>query len=970
MSLKESFSQFVAYAQKLKGDEKGEAQIFLDHFFSALGYKNGLVDAGAELEFRLRDEKKKSTSFADLVWPKKVLIEMKKKGENLDTHLQQAASYWMKLAGNRPRYIILCNFEEFWIYDFDRSIYDPAEIIKTENLADRYAALNFLLPQPKAPLFGKNLKDVTAQAAEKVAAMFNNMVRRGIDRGDALKYAMQCVVSMFAEDAELLPERIFSQIIDELDKEESDAPTDKVEKSYDLIGELFSEMNRQGITEGGRYKGVDYFNGGLFKEVKKIELTQREIEYLSFASHHNWRHVNPAILGTLFETGLEKDERHVLGAHYTHEVDIKKIVDPVIVQPWMKKIEAAETLDEYYDLLWQLIEYKVLDPACGSGNFLFIAFRELKMIERKLLSLVRESSENDKGAGERLHKFLNDYPFVTTKQFFGLDIKPYAVELAKVTLMVAKELAYLENKEATDNKFQPLPLDNLDENIVCADALLDGDQPRQWPEVDAIIGNPPYQSKNKMQQEFGAEYLNTLRVAYPDVPGRADFCVYWFHKAHDHLKDGQYAGLVGTNTIRQNYSREGSLDYIVKNGGTIFNATSSEKWSGDAAVYVSIVSWRKGKVDDEKTLYIWEKDHYKALELESINSSLSAETDVSSAKVIKANKKPKKVFQGQTHGHEGFLVSTSDAKKTLKKHPEYAEVLKPFLIGDELVANQNSQPKRFVIDFTLHDVISATRFKEPFQRVELMVLPDRKAKGEKQKKENEDLLKKNSKAKVNKHHINFLNNWWKLSYGRDDMLRQRNALGRYIACARVTQRPIFEFISSEINPNDKVMAFCFEDYYSFGIIQSNIHWKWFLANCTTLAETPNYNTASIWDTFPWPQSSTEKQIEKVAEAAKELHQTRSKYLKDYNMTLRDLYRLLEKPGKNAIKDLHAALDKAVMEAYGFDPKKDLLQQLLDLNLEVAEKESKDETVQPPGLPDWVKKPERFITDDCVKFDYN
>lgn len=277
---------------------------------------------------------------------------------------------------------------------------------------------------------------------------------------------------------------------------------------------------------------------------------------------HNWRNVNPAIFGTIFENSLELEERHKLGAHYTHEIDIKKIVDPVIVQPWSQKIEDAFTLDELYSLAYELVQYKVLDPACGSGNFLFVAF----MLEKRLLTKIRENSLN-REEGKRLQEFLSNYPYVSTSQFFGFDIKPFAVELAKVTLMVAKEISWLD-REVFDNKFKPLPLDNLDENILCHDALLNRNGTEyNWLEVDAIIGNPPYQSKNKMQQEFGAEYVNHLRNSYPEVPGRADFCVYWYYKAHKTLKKDGYAGLVGTNTIRQNYSREGSLDYIVRNGG-------------------------------------------------------------------------------------------------------------------------------------------------------------------------------------------------------------------------------------------------------------------------------------------------------------------------------------------------------------------------------------------------------------------
>ena len=142
-----------------------------------------------------------------------------------------------------------------------------------------------------------------------------------------------------------------------------------------------------------------------------------------------------------------------------------------------------------------------------------------------------------------------------------------------------------------------LPLDNLDGNIKCEDALF-----CIWPEVDAIIGNPPFQSKNKMIEEFGRGYVNRIRAAYPDIPGRADYCVYWFRKAHDHLGHEQRAGLVGTNTIRQNYSRIGGLDYIVNHGGTITEAVSSQVWSGDAVVHVSIVNLLKGSQPGKKKL--------------------------------------------------------------------------------------------------------------------------------------------------------------------------------------------------------------------------------------------------------------------------------------------------------------------------------------------------------------------------------
>lgn len=960
----QTIQEFVDYTKKhIKGDEKGEAQIFLGHFFVALGYKEGLKGAGAECEFRIKKKEKRSASFADLVWKPRVLIEMKKRGENLQKHYQQVFAYWQQLVPDRPQYVILCNFDEFWIYDFNFDIDEPVDRITLDELVDRKQNLAFLLPKPQKPIWGANKEEITDKAVKEVGFAFRAMIKRGVERKKALLYCMQCVISMFAEDIGLLPNNIFTNVVREC-LSKADSTPGIVPISFDLIGNLFKEMNTEGITEGGIYKGVDYFNGGLFLEINRLELTRFELERFHSASLKKWQKVNPAIFGSIFESALEDEERHQLGAHYTHEVDIRKIVYPVIVEPWEKKIAEAKTLDDYYKLINELRNFKVLDPACGSGNFLFVAYKEIKKLEKTLLTLIRENAKTREEAKE-FQTFFEKGNYVSIKQFYGIDIKPYTVELAKVTLMVAKELTI---KEATDNA-DALPLDNLDENIICADALLNEDgTERQWPQVDAIIGNPPYQSKNKMQEEFGKEYINKLRTIYNEVPGRADFCVYWYYKAHKHLKQNCYAGLIGTNTIRENYSREGSLDYIVNNGGTITNAVSSQKWTGEAVVNVSIVTWIKGKFQDKKYLYFESKSNELILyEIDFINSSLSLSTNVASAKVLEANRNPKIVFLGQTHGHEGFLLSVEKAHEIIKKHPNYKEVLKPFLIGYELVAKYKSQPQRYVIDFTFKDINEAASFKELFKRIEEKVLPERTVKAKKQEDYNKEITSKNPNAKTNKHHINFYNKWWKLSYGREDMLNYLKKIPRYVACARVTQRPIFEFFCKDIHPNDKVIVFAFDDDYSYGIIQSKLHWNWITSKATTLGSGFNYNAASIWDTLPWPQNPTEKQIDEIAKISKTLRDERNKIMEKNKSSLRDVYRILEKPGKNKLKDVHNDLDKAVIAAYGFDAKKDILQQLLDLNKKVAQAESAGKEVQAPGLPNWVSNRKKYISNDCVKF---
>ena len=619
----ESIPQFVEYARLLKGDEKGEAQVFCDRLFQAFGHK-GYKEAGATLEDRVK-ARGKPTKFADLVWRPRLLLEMKKRGEKLQRHYRQAFEYWLQLVPQRPRYVVLSNFDEFWIYDFDSQLDEPMDRVAVAELPQRYTAFNFLLPEEKKPQFGNDRVAVTRDAADKVATIFNKLIVRGEARTRAQRFILQCVVAVFSEDFDLLPRGFVSELIDECKAGAS---------SYDLLGGLFRQMGSSEPARGGRYKGVPYFNGGLFSTVDPVDLTAGEVELLSVAASKRWSEVKPPIFGTLFEGSMNEKERHAYGAHFTTEADIQKVVLPTIVRPWREKIRAADSLNELLALRQELLNYRVLDPACGSGNFLYVAYRELRRLERELLAKI----QNNFAASGRLVRS----SLVNTQQFYGIDNNSFAVELAKVTLMLAKELDVAEAKTLRDTgqfglEFdQPLPLDNLDANIRCDDALF-----CEWPEVQAIIGNPPYQSKNKMQQEYGPAYVNRVRSRYTGVPGRADYCVYWFRRAHNELPEGGRAGLVGTNTIRQNFSREGGLDYIVKHSGTITEAVSSQVWSGDAAVHVSIVNWIKGEQDGKKKLFRQLGDHkdspWEVVEVDGINSALSASADLTDAKRLRVN---------------------------------------------------------------------------------------------------------------------------------------------------------------------------------------------------------------------------------------------------------------------------------------------------------------------------------------------
>ena len=332
-------AEFVGWVgSNLKGDEKGEAQLYLDRLFQAFGH-GGVREAGATLEERIKKAGGKGTSFADLVWKPVVLIEMKKRGEDLNKHYRQAFDYWIRLVPNRPRYVILCNFDELWVYDFDVQMDAPLDRVSLADLPTRWGALGFLFATPEKPVFGNDQVAVTRKAADQLAECFNRLVRPNrlggpIGRPEAQGFTLQMLVALFAEDIGMLPRYTLAHLLDECKTKQD---------SRDLIGGLFEAMNTREKTPDDRYKGVAYFNGGLFVQPARLELRLDEVDLLKVAAREDWSKVRPEIFGTIFEHSLLEKQRHAYGAHFTHPTDIMKIVGPTIVEPWRKVIEDAET---------------------------------------------------------------------------------------------------------------------------------------------------------------------------------------------------------------------------------------------------------------------------------------------------------------------------------------------------------------------------------------------------------------------------------------------------------------------------------------------------------------------------------------------------------------------------------------------------------------------------------------------------
>ena len=334
----ERAAKFVEWFEKhIKGKERSEGQVFLDRLFQAFG-NAGALEAGAEYEKAVKRRKKSSTAFADLVWKPRVIIELKKRGEKLEKHYDQAFEYWLTLVPNRPQYMVLCNFDEFWIYDLNTQLNDPVHKLNTKELKDEWHALTFLFPTPQKPTFNNNNVEVTEEVAKIVGSLYLSLTSRDIAPERAQRFVLQLVVALFAEDVDLIPKYTLLKILEEAIKK----PVTQKE-----LKDLFQAMANEKVnSKPKKYKDIAYFNGGIFSEVEPVELNFKELDLLYDASKYNWEKVRPSVFGSIFEGSMDPEKRHGHGIHFTSELDIQKIVGPTIVRPFRERIEKAKTKKE------------------------------------------------------------------------------------------------------------------------------------------------------------------------------------------------------------------------------------------------------------------------------------------------------------------------------------------------------------------------------------------------------------------------------------------------------------------------------------------------------------------------------------------------------------------------------------------------------------------------------------------------
>jgi hypothetical protein len=858
-------------------NERQGYQTFLSDFFACFGIT---FDNPDSLPF----EENTGKGFADAFIKDVVIVEMKDRNkvrtrEDLLKQLSQALRYW-EAKGKHVPYLILCNFSDFIVYDTRDRSFASIKLAELEAKAESFAFLVKLNPS-----FAPEQEAISRKSAKIMGELYRSLKNRLKGRNEEIDiFVLQSLFSLFSEDIGYLPTQTFTNCVRRI--------RDGEDNSANVLGTLFKMMDeRDSERKRGKFEHVRYFNGPLFRIKPEIVLNDDEIELLWTACEQDWSNVRPEIFGALFESTQTKHDRQKDGMHFTSEEDIFKVVGPCVVEPWEERLAQAKSLADLKKIHGELKLYRVLDPACGSGNFLVVAYRELKRIEQKLFL------EYKKLSGDSWSDIQETLGWFPVTNMYGIELNAFPSFLTRVSLWITKKMVRNQYKLTEPD----LPLGEL-KHIIAADAL-----EVKWDDVDVVIGNPPYIGCKQIRQARGDSYFNWLGERFSNHNRMSDYCTYWFEKVLEDVQPGVRVGLVCTKTVSQNQSREASLDKVVDAGGTIFNAISKQKWSGEAQVTVSIVNFvHRGPYAGQKRL--------DGKKVASINSSLKAKSK--KAEYYHINSEKKLAYVGVAIQGIGFIVNEKQRRKYISRDSANRKVIKPYLVGDDLNQSVNSRPSRWIVDFSDLPLEEAKQFKLPYQHVVKNVKPHR------------DKVRRAAHRKF----------WWQ--YGDKRML-MRSALGslnRYIVASIVSKHVTFQFADSATLPSHLCVVIAKEDYDTLGILNSRFHVSWAWETSSTLETRIRYSNAETFETFPFPEDSNPE----IGRLMKQIENYRKIACQKYKIGMTDLYNDLDNGGHELLRKLHQKLDAEVAKAYGLSESKalsneDIVGFLTRLNAERATK---------------------------------
>ena len=868
---------------------------------------------------------------------------------DLDAAFGQLRQY--ALALENPPLLIVSDMRRFRIRTNWTNSVSKSYEFDLDDLADAATRdrLKWAFSDPERLRPGETRQSLTERAAASFATVAQALRDRGHDPHRVAHFVNRLVFCMFADDVGLLPGHMFTRMLEQARR--------KPAQFGELAGDLFRVMAR-----GGRvgFETVEWFNGGLFDDDATLPLERAEVDAVLAASKLDWSEIDPSILGTLFERGLDPDKRAQLGAHYTDRDKIMLLIEPVVIRPLLAEWNAEKTdiaaevgraeaaksrsartkrltaaKQRYRAFLDRLRGFKVLDPACGSGNFLYLALQALKDIEHRV-QLEAETLG-----------FQRAFPEIGPASVKGIEINPYAAELARVSVWIG-EIQWMRRNgfaEARDPILKPL------DTIECRDAILTTPSfEPEWPWADVIIGNPPFLGGKLLITHLGDDYVARMFKTYADrVPAEADLVCYWFEKAGQQVALGKATrvGLVATNSIRGHANRR-ALQAATA-GRRIFEAWSDEPWVVDgAAVRVSLVCF--SRINDEFA----SGTRLDGEPVDEIFPDLTGRHGRAGVNLTEVQRLPENAgvaFMGDTKGGP-FDVPGEQARAWLRlpANPNgrtNADVLKPWINGMDVTRRPGG---KWIVDFkwTMSEG-EAALYEEPFRWVKQHVYPRRQ---------------ENRREAYRQY-------WWRHVEPRPGMWRALEARTRYIATPCVAKHRVFAWRDVRICPDHKLIVVARDDDTTFGILHSRFHELWSLRLCSWHGKgnDPSYTPSTTFETFPFPPDLTpdvlaadyaaDPRAAAIADAARRLVELRDRWLNPpewvewmdepvpgypkrpvprdedaakalKKRTLTNLYNTRPR----WLADAHAAVDAAVAAAYGWPADisdDDALRELLALN---------------------------------------
>ncbi len=763
--------------------------------------------------------------------------------------------------------------------------------------------------------------DVTKETADVFADIAASMRERGVDSLEVARFLNRLVFCFFAQDVGLLPDDVLSDLCKSFntDPEEFDA----------ALRDLFRNMDT-----GGRFgiQRIRSFNSDLFRNPDTVRMTEVELEKLAEATLPNWAHIDPSIFGTLFERVVDPEKQDLIGAEYTTESGILTVINPVLMDPlraeWHEltgktgalmllegrrdEEKARRLLREFQSRLSSLT---VLDPACGSGNFLYVALRQLRDLEKEIIGLAAE------------YGFTDFKPEVSPEQFLGIERDAYAGELARTSLWIGHLQWSIENGFPYDHD----PILGELNTIERRDAILDQDEAGnplepEWPAVDYIVGNPPFLGHVPFREQLGEDYVDAVYALYGDrIPNSSDLCCYWFEKARAQIDAGhcRRAGLLATQAIRFQSNRP--VLARIKQSGDIFHVVSDQEWRSNdtnvASVHISIICFDDGS------------ESFRMLDgtqTSNINSDLTRGPDLTKAKPLLENRNLS--FQGV--GKVGDFDITEEVALNMMAKPNphgkpNSVVIRRWINGVDIARRPRDV---WIIDFGVDMPQSeAALYEAPFEYIREKVKPNR----------------------INNAMPWRAENWWLHGYPATTMRSSLAPLKRYIATPKVSKHRFFVWLTRDMLPSNLIIAIARDDDYMLGVLSSSVHELWSRHVGSQLRESESggtYTPTTCFETFPFPEPD-EEQRAKISTAADELNQLRENWLNPKDMlgepalnadqlrrrTLTNLYNESNYP--SWLANAHTKLDAAVIAAYGWTidlTDEQILDRLLNLNLNRAE----------------------------------